>query len=244
MSDSTESSSSVKSLHFAWFVGHGSLTVTSIIYFLSWLLVHPSNYLYRLSYLAAILTYAISLYNTYKPTVKNSDVAIKRMLLDENSQYLLLAVYFLWTRRITVSLVPFFVYSVFHVAQYAQSSLIPTFAPHASHIGDKLKVLVDQHYNQTMLLVAKYELFVVMGRLLLGLIVFRSSIFSVLLYAHFIRMRYYTSSVMRDTFHSVTEQADHLLLPPTAHPKVPPAVTKAYQTFRDVTKHKKQEQQE
>jgi hypothetical protein len=57
------------------------------------------------------------------------------------------------------------------VGEYAQSSLIPSFAPHASHLGDKLKTLIDQHYTQTMTLVAKYELFVVMGRLFLGLFV-------------------------------------------------------------------------
>ncbi|CAO3593010.1 unnamed protein product [Absidia cylindrospora] len=181
------------SLHFAWFASHATLTVTSILYLLSWLLIHPNNYLYRFSYLSAIVAYSISLYNTYKPTLKTCDVAIKRMLLDENSQYLLLAVYFLWTRRLTVSLVPFFIYSLFHVGEYVQNSLIPAVAPHASSIGDKLKAVIDQHYTQTMTLVANYELFVVMGQLILGLFVLQSSLFSILFYAHFIRMRYYTS---------------------------------------------------
>lgn len=49
---------------------------------------------------------------------------------------------------------------------------------------------------------------------------------------------------MRDTFLGVTEQVDHFLLPPTAHPKVPPAVTKAYQTIRNVTTAKKQQPQQ
>lgn len=70
----------------------------------------------------------------------------------------------------------------------------------------------------------------------------RSSLFSILFYAHFIRMRYYTSSAMRDAFHGVTKQMDYHLLPPTAHPKVPPVVSKYYQTFRDVTKAKHEHQ--
>jgi hypothetical protein len=57
------------------------------------------------------------------------------------------------------------------VGEYVQTSLIPTVAPHASSIGDKLKALIDQHYTETMTLVANYELFVVMGRLILGLFV-------------------------------------------------------------------------
>jgi hypothetical protein len=47
---------------------------------------------------------------------------------------------------------------------------------------------------------------------------------------------------MRDAFHGVTKQIDHYLLPPTAHPKVPPVVSKYYQTFRDVTKAKHEQQ--
>lgn len=79
--------------------------------------------------------------------------------------------YYYYCVWLLVSLVPFFIYSVFHVGEYVQSSLIPTMAPHASSIGDKLKALIDQHYTQTMTLVANYELFVVMGRLILGLFV-------------------------------------------------------------------------
>jgi hypothetical protein len=41
------------------------------------------------------------------------------------------------------------------------------------------------------------------------------------------------SSYTRDYLNSLFVQVDTLLTPPTAHPKVPPAVIKAYSTLKD-----------
>ncbi|CAO3646198.1 unnamed protein product [Cunninghamella blakesleeana] len=239
MSDTTNKPQ-INPLHLAWFGGHAITTTTSLAFFLSIVLFHPSTLFYRFAYLAAVGSYSITLFNAYKPTDKKNDINFKRILLDENTQYLLIAFYFLWSKRIAVSLVPFFIYSLFHVVQFTQAHLIPNFAPHAASLGDKLKTLGDQHYSSCMHLVAKYEVFVVMGRLVLGLFIFRSTIFSVLLYGHFIRMRFYTSSYMRDTFHFIGVKLDQYLLPENAHPKLPPAISKYYQTFREVQHIKQQ----
>ncbi|KAI8068425.1 hypothetical protein BC940DRAFT_299052 [Gongronella butleri] len=230
-----------KSLHFAWFAGHAALTTTGLLYFLSAFLLHPSNFFYRLSLVAAIATYAITLVNAYKPTLDTLDMALKRMLLDENSQYLLLAVYFLCTKRITVALLPYVVYSVFHTIQCAQTHLLPSVSPQHAAKGEDVKKVLDRYHELTMHYVAQYELAIVFGRLVLGLFVFKSTLFSVLLYAHFIRMRYYLSSYMRDTFHRLAQHLDKLLLPPTAHKSVPPAVSNAYKTLRDLHELKKRE---
>ncbi|KAI9300211.1 hypothetical protein BJ944DRAFT_253275 [Cunninghamella echinulata] len=236
----TTNNTHINPLHFGWFVGHAITVATGLAFFLSFALFHPNTYFYRLAYLASVASYSITLFNAYSPAFKKNDFNFKRILLDENTQYLLIALYFLWTKRIAVSLVPFFVYSLFHVAQFTQGHLIPAFAPHAASLGDKLKALADQNYSVSMHLVAKYEIFVVMGRLVLGLFIFKSTIFSVLLFGHFIRMRFYTSSYMRDTFHFLGEKLDQYLLPENAHPKLPPVITQYYQTFREV-QHAKQQ---
>ncbi|ORX54122.1 hypothetical protein DM01DRAFT_1305589, partial [Hesseltinella vesiculosa] len=223
-----------KTLHFAWFVGHLVLTVTGSLYYLSTLLLHPSNLMYRVSYVMAIATYAITLYNAYKPTLATLSMDIKRMLLDENTQYLLLAVYFLATRRITVSLLPFLFYALFHTFEYIQAHLVPLHSPEHAEKTQNVKKYVDGYYSQAMHAVAQYELVIVFGRLVLGLFVFKSSLFSVILYGHFIRMRYYISSYMRDTFHRLAAQLDQWLLPPTAHASVPPAVSKFYKSLREI----------
>jgi hypothetical protein len=55
---------------------------------------------------------------------------------------------------------------------------------------------------------------------------------SVLVYTHFIRMRYYMSSYTRDFLTDLGTKVDGLLTPPTAHPKIPPAVIQAYATAK------------
>ena len=62
---------------------------------------------------------------------------------------------------------------------------------------------------------------------------FRSNLISVLLYAHFLRMRYYMSTDMRKFLNTSAAQVDALLTPPTAHASVPPAVIKAYATAKE-----------
>lgn len=61
----------------------------------------------------------------------------------------------------------------------------------------------------------------------------RSSILSILVYAQFLRMRYYMSSDTRQFLTHVGTKIDSLLTPPTAHPKIPPAVIKAYATAKE-----------
>lgn len=45
-------------------------------------------------------------------------------------------------------------------------------------------------------------------------------------------MRYYMSSNMRAFLTEVGSKIDGLLTPPTAHPKIPPAVIQAYATVK------------
>lgn len=222
----------VKSLHFGWFVGHFSVVACSTLFFLSQLIFYPLVFFYRLAYLSVIASYGIVLYNSYRPFT-SSEPYFKRMLLDENTQYMIIAVYFLFSRRIAVTLLPFFIYSVFHVLEFTYKQVIPSFAPQQKDIQSKLKSLVDKYHDLAMVYTAKIEVCGVMTRLVLGLFVFRSSLLSVLLYTHFLRMRYYMSSDMRQFLNETGTKIDQLLTPPTAHPKIPPAVIKAYATAKE-----------
>jgi hypothetical protein len=64
---------------------------------------------------------------------------------------------------------------------------------------------------------------------------FKSTLFSILLYTNFIRLRYYMSSHTRQFLNELGGKLDHLI---TTHPKVPPAVLKAYTTFKNTLDHK------
>jgi hypothetical protein len=68
-------------------------------------------------------------------------------------------------------LIPFFVYSVFHVLEFVNSDLIPNVAPHQTKIQSSIKDFISKYYDTAMVLVAKIEVCGVMTRLVLGLFV-------------------------------------------------------------------------
>ncbi|CAO3654167.1 unnamed protein product [Mucor fragilis] len=222
----------LKSLHFGWFVGHALVVLNTLIFAVSNLVFHPLGFFYRLAYLGVIASYGIVLWNSYKP-LTNNESYFKRMLLDENFQYLIVAVFFLFSRRVAVTLIPFFIYSVFHVLDFVDADLIPQLAPHQTKIQSSIQSIVSKYYDTAMVLVAKIEVCGVMTRLVLGLFVFRSSILSILVYAQFLRMRFFMSQHTRDFLTELGTKIDKALTPPTAHPKIPPAVINAYATAKD-----------
>ena len=57
---------------------------------------------------------------------------------------------------------------------------------------------------------------------------FQSSAFAVLLFAHFLRLRYHMSENTRKVFSDIRDRLDKLLLSPQGNKKIPPAVQKAY----------------
>ncbi|KAI7870250.1 hypothetical protein BDF14DRAFT_1721608 [Spinellus fusiger] len=222
-----------KDLRFAWFAGHATLLLSAVIYLLSLLVLRPSGVFYRISLLGAIVSYSIVLFNAHKV---NESHVMKRLLLDENTQYWLLAVYFLFSRRISVILLPFAVYSAFHVLQYTRTVLLPVWMPQNPSLQEQIKTLTTTYHQQAIQWITRIELLGVMGRLILGFIT--TSLFSVLFYGHFLRMRFFMSPAMRKTVAESVAILDHHLLAPTAHPKVPLQVTKAYAFIKTVYNEK------
>ncbi|CEP12618.1 hypothetical protein [Parasitella parasitica] len=221
-----------KSLHFGWFVGHALAVLCCGFFVISNLFFHPLGFFYRAAYLGIVASYGIVLWNSYKP-LTNNEFDYKRVLLDENTQYLIVAVFFLFSTRIAVTLIPFFIYSVFHVLEFVNTDLIPNLAPHQTKMQSTINDIITKYHDKSMALVAKIEVCGVMARLVLGLFVFQSSVLSVLVYTQFLRMRYYMSGYTREFLNELGTKTDRALTPPTAHPKIPPAVINAYATLKE-----------
>ncbi|KAI7902238.1 uncharacterized protein BX663DRAFT_512236 [Cokeromyces recurvatus] len=227
-----------KSLHFAWFVGQFIVLTNGFIFFLSKALFHPFSFLYRVAYVGIVSSYCIVIYNSYKPFNNNQPFYFRRMLLDENVQYFIIAVYFLFTRRIAFTLLPFVIYSVFHVNDFGKNNIIPCLP---ASVQTKLPLIsivknmnTDKLYEQLMPIVSKIEIYIIMTRLVLGLFVLRSSLFSILLYGQFLHMRYYMSPYTREVLTQLGQRIDQLLTPPTAHPNLPPTIIHAYTKVKQV----------
>ncbi|KAG2181270.1 hypothetical protein INT43_008853, partial [Umbelopsis isabellina] len=238
----------VKNPQFAWFLGHITVLAGTLFYFISLITFKSNPRAYSTAYLGALVSYGVVVYKSLGIPQANA-AYLQRLMLDENFQYFMLAFYWYCNKPITVTLIPFATYSVFHATSYVRSNVIPTLFPVPSaqangnssaqvnnawqtKVQRKIKAWTDMRYGMAMKFVAQVEVVGLMGRLILGAITFQSSLLAPLLFAHFLRLRYHLSSYTRGAFRDLNNRMDKMLLPPTAHPSIPPAVGNAYTTIK------------
>ncbi|KAG1460650.1 hypothetical protein G6F46_002839 [Rhizopus delemar] len=226
----------VKTLQFAWFFGHVSTIFGTLLYALSIFTFNSNTLLYKQAYFGAMLSYGVVLYKSHG-IPQASSAYMRKLVMDENAQYFLLAVYWFISNPIAVTLIPFFTFSTFHALGYVRTNIIPNIFPAAtSNNGttvtwqaktqQKIKAWTDKYYSVAMRFVAHSEVTVIAVRLLLG--VFRLQLVPIFLFAQFLRFRYHLSSYTRQTFTELRVRFDSLLLPPTADPRIPPVISNAY----------------
>ncbi|KAL7800293.1 hypothetical protein V8C37DRAFT_364769 [Trichoderma ceciliae] len=219
-----------KTLQFAWFVGHLTLILTTSRYALSWLFMNyysgMAQFSYRTSFAAAALTYGIVVYKTQRARAKTGTKApngVLGLLADENVQYLVLALVWLSSPQYPLALLPYSVYSIFHVATYSRANLIPVFMPPppatdgaarpkvSNPLADKIGNFVKEYYDLSMTVVAYLEISLWVRVLLSAILFQRRSWILLGLYTTFLRARYAQSSHVQSAFAHVTARADHFV---------------------------------
>jgi hypothetical protein len=132
-------------------------------------------------------------------------------------------------------MLPFGIYSVFHVASYTRGNLIPTISPPAasadatkpaakSALGDTIGRFVKEYYDTSMGLVAMLEI-ALWGRLFLSALVFTKGSWILLaIYTAFLRARYAQSSFVQFQFRNFGARVDALV----GGQGVPPAARQAW----------------
>ncbi|KAJ2784524.1 Transmembrane nucleoporin [Coemansia javaensis] len=241
-----------KTAQFYWWVGHLVVLVSGTLYYMKrpfgW---DAANGHYRRAYLGALVSYAIVIYKTYGPPQANL-AFLYRLIVDENVEYLLLALMWLWVKPMVVTLVPFVVFSLFHVISYTRSSLIPVLAPgvteevqRARRAGGDVALSLagrvsrfmgewsSRYYLPALREVGVWEVAVIGGWTVLGALSLQTSLLVPPLYFQFLRLRYAFSTPTRVAFRRVRTFLDKHLTPPTANPNVPGVVTDAYIRARD-----------
>ncbi|KAI9316758.1 hypothetical protein BX666DRAFT_1946650 [Dichotomocladium elegans] len=230
----------VKTLQFAWFAGHVLTLLGSAFHFLSVVTLRSASKPYSIAFLGAIVSYGVVIYKTHGVPKLNAAYA-QRLVMDENIQYFLLALYWFFSYPITVALLPYATFSTFHALGYFRSNIIPTVFPAPPSSGasssnaptswqvktqQQIKGWTDKNYESAMRFVAQIEVVGIMGRLLLG--IFKLQIMAIFLYAQFLRFRYHLSPYTRQAFSSLKHTLDHY----SADPRVPPAVRQVYLTVQ------------
>ncbi|XRM38497.1 Transmembrane nucleoporin [Aspergillus tubingensis] len=243
-----------QTLQFAWFAGHVTLLLSVFRYVLSYITFNyyssSAQVAYRLAFVSAAATYGIVVYKGHiaRGRLQGSvpNIALK-LAGDENVQYLGMALVWLYSRQIPLALLPFSVYSIFHVATYTRAHLIPTIqgpAPGApaspaspsgpkpaarpSPLADTIGRFVKQYYDASMHLVAQLEMSLLF-RLAVGILTFSKGSFVLFFfYLAFFRARYSQSSFVQQAVRHFIARVDASV----SHQSTPPAVRQGWESFK------------
>jgi len=252
-----------QTLQFAWFIGHLSLLFCIVRYGLSYITFNYysrwAQFSYRTAFLSAAVTYGIVVYKAFRARSRAGSRAqggIISLVADENVQYLAMALVWLFSPQYPLAMLPFGVYSIFHVATYTRTNLIPTLQPSqpiapaagaspsakptlkANPLADTIGKFVKEYYDTSMGLVAILEI-ALWGRLLLSAITFsRGSWILIAIYTAFLRSRFAQSSFVQGQFGQLEARIDSLV----GAQSTPPALRQVWdgvkggaRAFRDST---------
>lgn len=71
---------------------------------------------------------------------------------------------------ILVTLIPFFVFSIFHTLTYTKSTLLPFLSIPKTQVESKIQYFTDTYHTTAMQYVAYVEVIGILGRLILGIL--------------------------------------------------------------------------
>ncbi|SCU83469.1 LAME_0C05292g1_1 [Lachancea meyersii CBS 8951] len=228
---------------FAWFGGHLVVLTCAFLYMLTFRrgTLHLHNTLYRVLYLGVIESFGIIIYQQHfkhrgQPsgatgTNGPAPTLAQLLLRDDNSMYVAIAVMWFLTPRLTLTMIPYVVFSFFHFLTYLKSVLLPQ----VFEIGpnSRLTVLIDnfirENNDRSMVWSSFSELVCVAVVLVRALLWYPRSWIVALVYCLFIKIRYETSPYTRSGVKRWEVRLDGLM----SHSGVPAAIKNAYVHFKN-----------
>ncbi|GAB1742096.1 hypothetical protein NU219Hw_g7483t1 [Hortaea werneckii] len=237
-----------QTLQFAWFCGHVTLLLCTLRYGLSYAFLkwysRWAQFSYRTAFVAAAATYGIVVFKGFRARQKSGKAQGSPLQLaaDENVQYLAMALVWLFSKQVPLALLPFTVYSIFHVATYTRGILLPTVQPppptpagqkpKSSALSDAIGRFVKDYYDASMSLVAGLEI-ALWFRLLLSAIAFqKGSWVLIVIYTVFLRARISQSTFVQGMLHQIGARGDTV----AQRQDVPPAVRQGWETMKGAAK--------
>ena len=159
----------------------------------------------------------------------------------------MISLVWLTSRQIPLALLPFTVYSIFHVATYTRTNLIPTIQPpkavpggtptsptsskSQSPLANAIGKFVKEYYDASMMLVAGLEI-ALWFRLLLSAFTFSKGSWVLLgIYTVFLRARLHQSHFVQNAFAQGAARVDQQV----NNPNVPPAVRQGWGSVKGVS---------
>ncbi|KAF2401865.1 hypothetical protein EJ06DRAFT_474375 [Trichodelitschia bisporula] len=233
-----------QTLQFAWFVGHVAVLVATLKYIFNFVTfsynTRGARFSYRTAFLFATITYGIVVYKGYRARLRqNRSTGFFALIGDENVQYLIMAFIWLFSPvKVSLAVLPFSVYSVFHVATYTRANLLPALQgpqpagpdgrPKSTGLHQTIGDFVKEYYDQSMFLVALLEISLWV-RILISVIFFRRGSWILFaLYTAFIRARFSQSPFVQSGVSQLVSRVDAI----AANQQAPPQVRAAWETIK------------
>lgn len=155
--------------------------------------------------------------------------------------YEVMAIVWLFAPQYPLSLLPYFVYSVFHVATYTRANLIPTIMPPPpaadgasprpnpnSPLADKIGTFIKEYYDSSMSIVSGLEILIWFRVLLAAIFFQRRSWILLAFYTAFIRARFSQSSHVQRSVSQLGARVDSLV----SAQGTPPAARQVWQNLK------------
>lgn len=197
-------------------MGHVLLLLCTVVWLPS-ALRHPFStpktaYSYRLAYIGGLTSYGIVCFKALGTPAPNL-AFLKRAMADENCQYFLLAIFWLLTKPVSLSLVPYAIFSTFHVLTFVRTTVLPKLAPPKpparegerqakdTPLQRQLHAIVKAQYDPAMNVCAQAEL-AILVRTIIGVPLFWNGFLAPIAFAHFLRLRFYYSIFSRSAIKS------------------------------------------
>lgn len=234
-------SSTVRSVHFLWYVGHVMALIGGLNYSLFSLKVFRSArfpYIwYRESYVATVLTFAIIIQQTHFKGAAGGGgkrpLDLKVLVKDDNLHYMLLAGLWLVTKPFFLSLPPFMIFSLFHVIGFTRSNMLPALGYGVtSPLYRSLDNFYKSYNGPSLMVAAGVEVINFFSFLFKALTMRRDAIVPFVFYALFIKVRYEQSNFTRNVFHAYEIKIDSLV----ANPRVPLPIKRGWVGFKQIVR--------
>jgi len=145
--------------------------------------------------------------------------------------------YWWYSKPIPVTLLPYTIFSLFHTLTFVRTTIIPQIfpqgpvaqgqTPQQSPFAKQILVWVKANYDPAMKLVSYIEL-LILARIVIGVLTLQNSILSLIVFAHFIRQRYYQSAYTRDAIGWLNGKINGF----ATRPGMPPVVHQGWEFVR------------
>ncbi|KAI8057213.1 hypothetical protein BDF22DRAFT_670113 [Syncephalis plumigaleata] len=233
----------VTHLQFAWWLGHVTVVVCTIVYYLGYFTSYYTMSVPAYSYalLGAIASYAVATYKSmgkFQPTLQ---FASRLIISNDSMQYLILAVNWYFQPPLVVTLVPFAVFSALHTLTYFHGTVIPVLFPTAETLPNDSKpwlarlsasanTMARQYYTNAMHFVARWEVTVILVWTIPQVFLLQVSFYTPVIYMQFLRNRYVHSSCHQEAFHHLRRMMDQQFV---NNPNANTGIRRLYVSTRD-----------